>query len=49
MTLIHNNMTKTAVVIGASGLTGGFLVKRLVENPIYDKIIIVARKPIAEN
>ncbi len=37
--------TKTAVVIGASGLTGGLLVKRLIDSPIYSKIIIVARKP----
>lgn len=43
-------MKKTAVVFGATGLVGKELVKALLDNSLYGKIIIVARKtlPIAD-
>lgn len=39
-------MNKTAVVFGATGLVGKELVKALLENSLYGKIIIVARKTL---
>ncbi len=43
-------MKKTAVVFGATGLVGKELVKALLNNNLYGKIVIVARKtlPIAD-
>lgn len=37
-------MTKTAIVIGATGLTGGLLVKQLLSDERYDKIKIISRR-----
>lgn len=39
-------MKKTAVVFGATGLVGKELVKALLDNNLYGKIIIVARKTL---
>ncbi len=39
-------MKYTAVVIGASGLTGSFLFEQLLENSSYDKVISLSRKRI---
>lgn len=36
---------KTAIVIGATGLIGSCLVRRLLENPAYSKVIVFVRKP----
>jgi uncharacterized protein YbjT (DUF2867 family) len=36
----------TAIVFGASGLVGGNLVKELVNNASYGKVILVVRKPL---
>lgn len=35
---------KTAIIIGSTGLTGGFLLAELVANPNYSKIIVLVRK-----
>lgn len=35
---------KTAIVIGSTGLTGGYLLTELVANPNYSKIIVLVRK-----
>lgn len=37
-------MAKTAIVIGATGLTGGLLVKQLLSDERYDKIKIISRR-----
>jgi uncharacterized protein YbjT (DUF2867 family) len=37
---------KTAIIIGATGLVGSTLVKQLLENPIYSKVILLLRKPL---
>ena len=37
---------KTAIVIGATGLIGSTLVKQILENPIYSKVILLLRKPL---
>ena len=39
-------MKKTAVVFGATGLVGKELVKALLDNNLYGKIVIVARKTL---
>jgi uncharacterized protein YbjT (DUF2867 family) len=38
-------MKKTAVLIGASGLTGGHLQQQLLEHPAYDRVISLVRRP----
>ncbi|WP_346353718.1 NAD-dependent epimerase/dehydratase family protein [Azotosporobacter soli] len=37
-------MGKTAMLVGATGLVGGILLKRLLADPRYDKIVVVCRK-----
>ncbi len=37
---------KSALLFGASGLVGSSLLTQLLDNPSYDKIIIVVRKPL---
>ncbi|PWK15979.1 oxidoreductase [Tumebacillus permanentifrigoris] len=37
---------KTALVIGATGLVGGELVKELLQAPNYEKIIVFVRRPL---
>ena len=39
-------MGKTAIILGASGLTGGFLLKELIEDANYAQIKIFARSPL---
>lgn len=36
-------MTKTAIILGATGLTGGLLLKMLLEDPRYQKILLFSR------
>ncbi|MGM0931861.1 MAG: NAD-dependent epimerase/dehydratase family protein [Bacteroidota bacterium] len=36
-------MSKTAIILGATGLTGSFLLKRLIPDKRYDKIILFSR------
>ncbi len=40
---------KTAIVIGSTGLTGGYLLAELAANPTYSKIIVLARKASQQN
>ncbi len=40
------SMGKTAIILGASGLTGGFLLKELLEDANYSQIKIFARSPL---
>lgn len=42
-------MKKTAIIIGATGLTGGILLEYLLNDPTYEKIILFSRKPIEKN
>ena len=37
---------KTAIIIGATGLIGGELVKQILENPHYSKVVLLLRKPL---
>jgi uncharacterized protein YbjT (DUF2867 family) len=37
---------KSAILFGASGLVGSNLLTQLLEDPAYDKVIIVVRKPV---
>ncbi|NJO69733.1 MAG: NAD(P)H-binding protein [Bacteroidetes bacterium] len=39
-------MAKTAFVFGASGLVGSNLYRQLLNNPDYEKVILIIRKPI---
>lgn len=38
-------MSKTAIILGATGLTGGLLTELLIHDPIYSKIKLFTRKP----
>ncbi len=40
---------KTAIVIGSTGLTGGYLLAELAANPTYSKIIVLVRKASQQN
>jgi uncharacterized protein YbjT (DUF2867 family) len=37
---------KSAILFGASGLVGSNLLTQLLDNPAYDKVMIVVRKPL---
>lgn len=37
---------KTAIIIGATGLVGSTLVKQLLDNPNYSKVVLLLRKPL---
>jgi len=39
-------MNKSAIIIGASGLTGGLVLNQLLEDERYSKVIIIGRKTI---
>jgi uncharacterized protein YbjT (DUF2867 family) len=39
-------MNKTAIILGATGLTGGILLKKLIEDPFYTKIKLFSRSSI---
>lgn len=39
-------MPQTAIVIGATGLTGSHLVNLLLHNPAFDKVKVLMRKPV---
>lgn len=38
--------TKTALLVGASGLVGGYCINFLLEEPAYSRITILVRKPL---
>ena len=38
---------RTALVVGASGLIGSFLLKRLLDSPAYARVTVWARRPLA--
>lgn len=42
------NDEKTAVLMGASGLVGGFCLRALVDAPAYSRVILFARRQLAE-
>ncbi|MES1991031.1 MAG: NAD(P)H-binding protein [Pseudomonadota bacterium] len=37
---------RTALIVGATGLVGGYVLKLLLASPHYDKVIAVTRKPL---
>tara|TARA_R100000935_G_C2828491_1_gene163652 strand:+ start:1061 stop:1720 length:660 start_codon:yes stop_codon:yes gene_type:complete len=38
---------KTAIILGATGLTGGILLQKLLKDPAYGKVILFSRSPVA--
>ena len=40
-------MSKTAALIGATGLIGGYLLEELLNDPYFDKVKILIRRPFA--
>lgn len=38
---------KTAIILGATGLTGGILLQKLLNDPTYGKVILFSRSPVA--
>lgn len=40
-----NPQSKTALIAGSTGLTGGYLLNLLLESPNYNKVISLVRKP----
>jgi uncharacterized protein YbjT (DUF2867 family) len=39
-------MPRTALVIGATGLVGRAIVRQLLEHPRYDRVVVLARRPL---
>lgn len=39
-------MKKSAIILGATGLTGGYVLKQLLNNSEYDKIIVFSRRSL---
>lgn len=37
---------KTAILIGATGLVGGHCLQRLLDSPVYKRVIAVSRRPV---
>jgi uncharacterized protein YbjT (DUF2867 family) len=37
---------KTAIVLGATGLTGGILLRELLEDPRYGRVLVFSRSPV---
>ncbi|MFJ3922083.1 NAD-dependent epimerase/dehydratase family protein [Streptomyces sp. NPDC090022] len=40
-------MTRSALLVGATGLVGGQLLARLLREPLYDRVTVLARRPPA--
>ncbi len=40
-------MAKSALLLGASGLVGGYCLQLLLDDAAYDKVIVLVRKPLA--
>lgn len=38
---------KTTILLGATGLTGGILLQKLLKDPNYEKVILFSRSPVA--
>ena len=41
------NQLKTAIVVGATGATGSNLVTQLLDHPAYQKVVVLARRPLS--
>ena len=39
-------MTKSAIILGATGLTGSYVLDELLNNPEYTKVIVFSRRPL---
>ena len=39
-------MTKSAIILGATGLTGSYVLDELLTNPEYTKVIVFSRRPL---
>src|SRR4051794_19197997 len=37
---------RTALLVGATGLVGGHCLRRLLDDPAYSKVTVVARRPL---
>lgn len=46
MSVKHEKMKKTAIILGATGLTGSILLKYLLDDPNYDTIKLFSRRKI---
>lgn len=44
-----SSVPKTALLAGATGLIGSYLLPQLLENSSYDKVIVLSRKPLLIN
>ena len=43
---VRFTIMKTAIIIGATGLVGSTLVKQLLDNSVYSKVVLLLRKPL---
>jgi uncharacterized protein YbjT (DUF2867 family) len=39
-------MSKTAALIGATGFIGGFLLEQLLDDPFFERVVILIRRPV---
>ncbi len=39
-------MSKVGIIIGATGLTGNYLIKELLEDNRYSKLVVISRRPL---
>jgi uncharacterized protein YbjT (DUF2867 family) len=42
-------MSKTALLVGATGLVGGQLLRQLLDSPHYHRVTVLARRPMLDN
>lgn len=42
----NTNGNRVAMIAGASGLVGGFLLERLLRSPLYEQVVAVTRRPL---
>jgi uncharacterized protein YbjT (DUF2867 family) len=42
-------MAKSALLVGATGLVGSFVLDQLLQDPSYDSVVVLSRKPLNNN
>lgn len=43
---IRTTMSKTAIILGATGLTGGILLEKILSDPMFEKVVLFSRSSV---